>query len=227
MSAAAYFDVDGTVTPLTTMFELLLFDARERSRQEHGHEFLARLRTMKAAGEPREVTNREYYTWWRGRRYSDVLSVGRRWFSSVSEAYGDGIIYAEVRRAIHEHQLRGDRIVLVSGSFTPALQPLAEMIGADDLLVTEPELIGGVYTGTAAAPMIGTQKATAVSKYAALHDLDLHDCTAYGDDQSDMDFLQLTGTPTAVGPSGAHFIATTHQLGWSSLAVTTEGTSCE
>ena len=70
--SAAYFDVDGTITPLTTMFELLLFDARLVGRLEDGVAFLARLKAMKLNGALRDVTNREYFRWW-----TELLRISR------------------------------------------------------------------------------------------------------------------------------------------------------
>ncbi|WP_434621705.1 haloacid dehalogenase-like hydrolase [Arthrobacter sp. A5] len=125
--AAAYFDVDGTVTPLTTMFELLRFDAANTNRLSEGNAFLAHLRELKLNGAPRQDTNRKYFTWWAGRRVGDVEKLGREWFKHALATHGQQLIHPEVHDRMLEHEVLGDRIVLVSGSFLPALNPSPSM----------------------------------------------------------------------------------------------------
>lgn len=199
------------------MFELLLFDAREQGKRTEGTEFLAGLRRQKTAGAPREQTNREYFRWWAGRDVNEVTEVGSRWFTQTLTEHGGSLLFDNMRRRLEFHRSRGDRIVLVSGSFIPAVAPLASHIQADDLLVTEPVVARGRYTGSILTPMIGQGKATAVAAHAARTAIRLDLSHGYGDDLSDAPFMELTGCPVAVTSTDTTFALYSQLRGWQQL----------
>lgn len=199
------------------MFELLLFDAREQGRRAEGTEFLAGLRRLKIAGAPREQTNREYFRWWAGRDVSEVAEIGSRWFAQTLTEHGGSLLFDKMRHRLEFHRSRGDRIVLVSGSFTPAVSPLAAHIQAHDLLVTEPVVEKGRYTGNILRPMIGQEKATAVAAHAARTAIRLDWSHGYGDDVSDAPFMELTGCPVAVTSTDPTFALYSQRRGWQQL----------
>ncbi|RDI68231.1 HAD superfamily hydrolase (TIGR01490 family) [Nocardia pseudobrasiliensis] len=89
--------------------------------------------------------------------------------------------------------------MLVSGSFEPALRPIAELIGADDILCTRLEVDNGRYTGQVTSTMVGDDKSTALRRYAAHTGIDLAHCTAFGDHHSDTAMFDLVGHPVIVG----------------------------
>ncbi|MFJ4170508.1 HAD family hydrolase [Paenarthrobacter sp. NPDC089714] len=209
-AAGAYFDVDGTLTPLTTMFELLLFDAQSSGRLSEGQGFLKGLRQAKDAGAPRESTNRAYFRWWAGRSVDEVRELGHTWFSSLQE---EDLVFPGMQRRLEWHRQQQHRIVLVSGSFDPALAPLAGYLRVDDVLTTTAIVDGGQYTGDITAPMIGEGKAVAVAEHAARHRLDLAASHGYGDDISDVPFLDLLGTRVLV--SAAELQLPNPAPGWS------------
>ena len=177
------------------MFELLLFDAGSSGRLAEGKAFLSGLRLAKAAGAPREETNRTYFRWWAGRSVVEVEERGRTWFATVPRA---GLVFPDMARRVEWHRERDHRIVLVSGSFAPALQPFADYLGADDVLTASALVERGRYTGEITEPMIGQGKAVAVAAHAAHHGLDLAASHGYGDDISDVPFLELTGNRVIV-----------------------------
>ena len=177
------------------MFELLLFDAGSSGRLAEGKAFLSGLRLAKAAGAPREETNRTYFRWWAGRSVVEVEELGRTWFSTVPV---DALLVPEMARRVEWHRERNHRLVLVSGSFAPALQPFADYLRADDVLTVSALVDRGRYTGDITEPMIGQGKALAVAAHAAHHGLDLAASHGYGDDISDVPFLELTGNRVIV-----------------------------
>ncbi|MBD1539338.1 HAD-IB family hydrolase [Arthrobacter sp. S13_S34] len=199
------------------MFELLLFDAAERNRLEEGLEFLAGLRRLKRLGAPREQTNREYFRWWAGRDPEETSELGKRWFSQAFEEHGGRVVFEEMRHRLEAHRGRGDRIVLVSGSFAPALLPLATHIQAEDILSTELVVKAGKYTGEIRTPMIGQGKAAAVRAHAASGSVRLDLSHAYGDDISDVPFMELTGYPTAVNSTNSPLALHSQRAGWQQL----------
>lgn len=197
------------------MFELLLFDARSSGRLDDAHSFLARLRQRRAAGAPREATNREYFPWWAGRDVAEVSELGRNWFERALQDRSPELIFDDMDRILREHRRQNHAIILVSGSFAPALSQLAAHIGADDVLASEPVVEWGRYTGQITTPMIGSAKAAAVAVYASRHRLNLQDSHSYGDDISDVPFMELTGRRIVVNSSDPELIALSGLPGWS------------
>ncbi|UTT40444.1 HAD-IB family hydrolase [Glutamicibacter mishrai] len=198
MQNAAYFDVDGTITPLNTLFSLLRFDAQEQDQVQDGERFLQDLFHLKTKGAPREITNRQYFQWWAERDEQEIIDLGKRWFDQQLRHYKDGIIFPPVRSRLYAHEMKRDRIVLVSGSFLPALLPIASYIGAKEIIATSPMSVNGQFTGEVEVPMIGANKAKAVMRHASMHSLLLSASYGYGDDLSDTPFMSLTGHPTAI-----------------------------
>ncbi|QDW61555.1 HAD family phosphatase [Oerskovia sp. KBS0722] len=244
--AAAYLDVDGTLTTGVTLFELLRFDAAERGAEPEAATFLRSIATMREAGANRTERNRHYFTWWAGRPVEDVVQVGRRWFASVlaggdgyaGVAPGDGgppggggpggaggavgrggVLRPQVVSIVERHRRAGHVVVLVSGSFAPALVPLAEVLGGAHLLVTDPEVREGRFTGRVAVPMIGEAKARAVVEHARQEGISLPRSAAYGDDLSDAGYMGLTGHPTVVAVPGAPLAVVGGRRGWGLVAV--------
>lgn len=197
------------------MFELLLYDAGSAGRLPDGQAFLGRLRQLRAAGAPRETTNREYFRWWAGRDVAEIQDLGHNWFQRVLREHGENVVFRGMHQSLQNHRAKQHRIVLVSGSFTPALSPLATYIDADDVLATSAIVHRGRYTGEIAEPMIGEGKATAVAAHAARHGLDLRKSYGYGDDISDIPFMELTGNRVIVDSSDPSMRRLSSSPGWS------------
>jgi len=110
------------------------------------------------------------------------------------------------------HALRGDSIVLVSGT----LAPLAEIVkyalerellwrGVEtkiSVLATRLEICDGCCTGrVAGAAMFGEAKAIAISEFALAQNISLAQCSAYSDSSLDRWMLAAVGHPFAVNPT--------------------------
>jgi phosphoserine phosphatase len=107
------------------------------------------------------------------------------------------------------HALRGDSIVLVSGT----LAPLAEIVkyalerellwrGVEtkiSVLATQLEICAGRCTGRVdGAAMFGEEKARAAREFALRRNISLAQCSAYGDSSLDRWMLASVGHPFAV-----------------------------
>ena len=110
------------------------------------------------------------------------------------------------------HALRGDSIVLLSGT----LAPLAEIVkfalerellwrGVEtkiSVLATQLEVGEGRSTGrVAGAAMFGEEKARAAREFARQRNTSLAQCSAYGDSSLDRWILASVGHPFAVNPT--------------------------
>ncbi|MEU1027028.1 HAD-IB family hydrolase [Streptomyces sp. NPDC005904] len=198
-----FSDVDETLITGKSLFDFHAYYARGRHGAE-GALRAARLRedllARSAAGLPRAQANRAYYRAWRGEPVAAVEEWARRWFAERSAAEGFYVrhVVAELRR----HRAEGATIALVSGSFRPLLEPLAEAVGAEHVLCARPERCGRVYTGALlGAPVIGDEKRRLVRELLSRHaHIDPADCYGYGDDVSDLPMLSEVGHAVLVAP---------------------------
>lgn len=190
----AFFDVDETLLGLKSMFSFLEFHLADPERYR---ETVGALTRAARAGVPREETNRAYFRAYAGMAEAAVTASGRRWFARERERTGffHPPVVAELRRLRDE----GFRIALVSGSFRACLDPVAEHLGADRVLCSEPEVAAGRYTGEVLATVIGAGKATAALDLAQRWGARPEDCVAYGDHASDLPLLTCVGRAGIVG----------------------------
>ena len=103
-------------------------------------------------------------------------------------------IIAECRRA-------GCKIVLCTGAIDITMKPLADYLGADDLIANSLQFVEGFATGKVIPPIVeGANKANRVRDYCVQHALRLDVSHAYSDSLSDYPMLAVVGRPTAVNP---------------------------
>ncbi|MFD0206756.1 MULTISPECIES: HAD family hydrolase [Saccharothrix] len=213
--AAAFFDVDDTLIAVKSVFRFLAFHLRLRGRPDT--EYAAVRERVRLAGETgtRTAALAEYFRTFAGRGEAELAGHGRAWFDA--ELRGGRLFHRPVLDRLREHAAAGEAIVLVSGSFPPCLDPIAEHVGADVVLCSRPEVLDGHYTGSVATPMIGAAKAGAVRDCAETLGLDLAACSAYGDHVSDLPLLDLVGRPVVVGADPV-LVARAADRGWPALA---------
>lgn len=148
-------------------------------------------------GVPRAKLNRFYYRRYRQVNYASLQSYGRDWFKS--RLSGGDFFRTTVLQAIKQHQQQGAKVVLVSGSFLPLLEPISDYVGADTIFCTDLVLRSGVLTGQLQSePMIAGEKALAAKAYCDEHGFSLSQAVAYGDHHSDLPLLELVANPVVV-----------------------------
>ncbi|QEV20008.1 HAD family hydrolase [Streptomyces alboniger] len=199
-----FSDVDETLITCKSLLDFLGYYLAGRYGPE-GASRAARIRedlhAQVTAGLPRADANRAYYRAWRGEPVAAVEEWARRWFAERSAA--EGFYVREVAAQLRGHRAEGASIVLVSGSFRPLLDPLAEAVGAGHVLCARLERCGRFYTGALlGAPVIGDEKRRLVRELLARHPhIDPADCYGYGDDPSDLPMLSEVGHAVMVGAS--------------------------
>ncbi|MFD6389236.1 HAD family hydrolase [Nocardia sp. NPDC060259] len=194
-AGAAFFDVDETLITVKSMFAFLRHWLAENG--DDGGEYARitdEIKERAAAGTPREEINRHYYRVYRGVEYAALAESGKRWFGAFA---ADGApFYLDTLEALRAHHDSGVRTVLLSGSFAPAIAPVADAVGADHIIATEPVLDEhGVLTGEVHRPMIGEAKGEAVVAYLREHGISPDDTWGYGDHSTDLPFLWIVAHP--------------------------------
>ncbi|MFD7873289.1 HAD family hydrolase [Streptomyces sp. NPDC059766] len=215
----AFFDVDETLVDIKSMFSFLEFHLADPDRYRAAENELT---SAARAGVPREETNRTYYRNYTGMEQAAVAASGRRWFAR--ELRREGFLHREAVRELRRLRAEGHRIALVSGSFRACLDPIAEQLGAEHVLCSDPEVVAGRYTGEVRAAMIGEAKATAARALMARSGARPEDCVAYGDHASDLPLLTCVGRAGIVGDDPV-LAAHADRLGWTRLPRTAAPTA--
>ncbi|MEV8314359.1 HAD-IB family hydrolase [Streptomyces sp. NPDC059900] len=196
----AFFDVDETLISVNGMARFLRHHMRSRGQTRAAFEDAVRdLRALGARGASREEIARAYYRLYAGCDERELAAEGREWFAA--ELRSGGLFLADSVAALREHRRRAEPVVLVSGSFAPCLDPVAERLGveADAVLCARPKAVDGVLTGAVDVTMTGEEKAVAVRALLRERGVRPDGCHAYGDHASDLAMLRAVGHPVVVG----------------------------
>jgi phosphoserine phosphatase len=88
----------------------------------------------------------------------------------------------------------GFRLGVVSGGFTPVVQPLADKFGMDRVAANDLEIVDGKLTGKVIGDIVDRAgKAAALRRFAEDFNVPLAQCVAVGDGANDIDMLAAAG----------------------------------
>lgn len=123
------------------------------------------------------------------------------------EAYRNTIarsVYREAITLIESHRAAGHKLVIVSAASRYQIEPIARVLGIDEICCTQLEVIEGQFTGKAIAPLcFGEGKAMAARRVCKRVGATLKNCWFYSDSSDDLPLLRKVGHPIAVNPSEA------------------------
>lgn len=200
-ATCAFFDVDQTIwyeKSVISFWEFYLRKFKKDSFSDCLEEFYGWVKLLVSKGVSRSEMNRRFYNkYFSGVSVADIEFASNMW--SEENYSKDGFWISEILRKVGEHKDKGHRIILVSGSFSEVLNPLAEKLGAEDVLCAKIESDNGIYTGRVIDdPMIGYGKTKAVMNYLIQREISAENCFGYGDDASDVSFIGVLGYPNLV-----------------------------
>ncbi len=112
----------------------------------------------------------------------------------------DPIVYDEAVSLMDEHRRAGRDVVVVSASGTEVVEPIGEMLDADDVIASRLQVVDGKYTGEIDYYAYAEEKARAIEHLADTVGYDLAECYAYSDSVTDVHMLKAVGHPFAVNP---------------------------
>ena len=199
MTAAAFFDLDGTLTLENT--------GRLWFRRERAEGRLALGQAMEAA-------------FWMGLYGVGLLRADRALGRAVATIQGvdEAALGARIARFYEEevvgiyapggldvvraHQERGEPVVLLTAASTYLAGCVQQDLGLTDALALGFEVgADGRFTGNLVQPVCyGAGKVAHAERWAAERGVDLADCTFYTDSITDLPMLERVGTPVAVHP---------------------------
>lgn len=203
VTAASYFDVDGTLAGSNLLHPTLLYLANAQTLSDRvlrvGTALLSGPALALAELNDRRVFNELLFSHFRGLSDDRMVCLGE-------EVYRDAVkkrLFQGTRDLIRKTQDAGMRVVLVTGSLSYTMWPMADdlNIPREDVLANRLELKDGVATGKLLRPVVaGPGKAQILVEDAQAHGHDLAGCYAYSDSYSDVPMLSVVGHPYVVNP---------------------------
>ncbi|MBC7294620.1 MAG: HAD family hydrolase [Thermoleophilia bacterium] len=199
LPAIAFFDLDGTLVQGQTQVLLVKF-LRRAGVVSAGFVlgtalwFLAyKAHLVKVTQEARE----------KGARVLAGLTTDQ--VQGLAARFADEVmlprLHAGATAALAEHQRQGHQVVVLSAALSPVVEAFCQRLGVSEWAGASCEVAEGCYTGRLSGPMPhGPEKARWAKAYAERHGVDLADCWAYADHETDLDLLCLVGHPVAVSP---------------------------
>jgi putative phosphoserine phosphatase / 1-acylglycerol-3-phosphate O-acyltransferase len=222
--AIAFFDFDHT---LIAGYSILAI------AQETAVQGASRGKLHQSATVLREILKHKIYS--SGANYHRLVKRTTRALTGVSEeklrhlgerAYRKHIakaLYREAIALVEAHRAAGHKLAIISSASRYQIEPVARVLGIQEIHCTRLEVIDGRFTGQVVVPLcFGEGKLLAAQRSARAHKITLGDCWFYSDSSADLPLLRKVGHPVAVNPSeklAAH--ARRHQ--WPELAFSTRG----
>jgi len=210
-SAAAFFDLDGTIVEGYTA-EVVFRDRLRRldvGPAEFGRTAVAAL-DMRFRGAPLDALVGVAFEALAGRMEDELNELGERIFRQDVA----GRIYPQARQLVHAHRKAGHRLVLATSATSFQADPVAADMGFDAVLCTRPKVQAGMLTGEVDGDILwGPGKARAVASYARREGIRLADSFAYSNGTEDVPLLMEVGHPRPLNPEPGLADAA-HMRGW-------------
>lgn len=129
------------------------------------------------------------------------------------------IILPAGRALVASHRDRGDTLLIITATNSFITAPIAQMLGVEHLIASEPEFRDGRYTGrVAGTPSFHQGKVTRLQAWMDQHRVDLDGSTFYSDSHNDLPLLELVDSPVAVDPD-PKLQAVAQSRGWKILSL--------
>lgn len=201
-SRAAFFDLDKTLVPGSSLFLLArgayerdVFRVRDILRFGYG-QMMFRLRGEHHRG--MEMSRQSTLDFVCGRNQRELIE----WGKEIAEERVLPRVYADIVKVIDAHRERGDLTFLVTAAPIELAETIADALDMTGAVATVSEVDhNGYYTGRlVGGVMHGPEKGKAVVQVAAEHGVDLAECHAYSDSVNDLPLLEAVGHPHAVNP---------------------------
>ncbi|MDQ3991916.1 MAG: HAD-IB family hydrolase [Actinomycetota bacterium] len=216
MARAAFFDLDKTLVPGSSLFLLArglyrrdVFRVRDIVRFGVAQ---ARFRLSGAEQEEGSRMARDTtLTFVTGRSQAEL----RSWGQEIARERIIPEVYPGMVHIVDRHRRAGSQTFLVTAAPVELAEIVATALGMTGALGTRGELDEfGNYTGRLEGELLhGPAKARAVRALAAERDIDLAASAAYSDSVNDLPLLEAVGEPHAVNPD-SELAAVAREQGW-------------
>ncbi len=111
------------------------------------------------------------------------------------------IVLPAALELIDRHRKAGDILMIITATNAFVTTPIAERLGIEHLIATDPEIVDGRYTGAVVGePSYQEGKVNRLNQWLNEHGYDLVGSSFYSDSHNDIPLLQRVDNPVAVDP---------------------------
>ncbi|KEF29757.1 Phosphoserine phosphatase [Marinobacter nitratireducens] len=120
---------------------------------------------------------------------------------------------------LESHREQGHTLMIITATNRFVTEPIANELGIEHLIATEPEMVNGQYTGrVAGVPSFQDGKVIRLKEWLQAHGEDLTSAWFYSDSHNDVPLLQHVANPVAVDPD-PKLEALARENGWQVLSL--------
>jgi HAD superfamily hydrolase (TIGR01490 family) len=129
------------------------------------------------------------------------------------------MMLAKAARLLDDHRSQGHTLMIITATNRFITEPIAEVLGVEHLIATEPELVNGRFTGeVAGTPSFQHGKVERLNDWLAANDESLGGAWFYSDSHNDVPLLKQVDHPVAVDPD-ARLEKLALELGWKVMSL--------
>lgn len=111
------------------------------------------------------------------------------------------IVAPGARNLLLRHREAGDHLMIITATNRFVTEPIADMLGVDTLIATEPARNGSRYTGDVEGiPSFREGKVARLEQWLTEHGMTLEGASFYSDSRNDLPLLERVDRPVAVDP---------------------------
>lgn len=111
------------------------------------------------------------------------------------------MMLTKAKELLDNHRAQGDYLLIITATNHFVTGPIAEKLGVDEIIATDPEEVDGQYTGkVAGTPCFQEGKVTRLNEWLENNTHELEGSYFYSDSHNDLPLLELVSHPVAVNP---------------------------
>ena len=115
---------------------------------------------------------------------------------------------------LQKHRDAGEHLMIITATNRFVTGPIAEQLGVDTIIATDPEMLDGNYTGkVAGTPCFQSGKVERLNTWLAENGTTLEGSSFYSDSINDLPLLEKVDYPVAVNPD-ERLTAEANRRGW-------------
>ena len=142
-----------------------------------------------------------------------------RWREAYLEQKIKPIMLPAANALIEQHRALGDNLLIITATNSFLTTPIARLLGIDNLIATEPEMLDGRFTGRVVGkPSFQHGKVERLQAWLEQRADTLEGSVFYSDSHNDLPLLELVDTPVAVDPD-PQLQSVASQRGWKILSL--------
>jgi len=129
------------------------------------------------------------------------------------------IVAAGTPALLARHRAAGDHLLITTATNRFITEPIAALLGVDTLIATDPETVGGRFTGRiAGTPNFQDGKPQRLRAWIAESPQAISGMSCYSDSRNDLPLLEMADAPVAVDPDPV-LRSEAERRGWSVISL--------